>query len=997
MWGTKMRMNPVVARAKATRNRRFRPALLALALAGAFASAPNGATANPSGGAAVHGQASMATNGNQLTVTTQNGAASNHSAINWQSFSIPAGSATVFAQPNAASTVINRVVTNNPSAIFGSLQSNGRLVLVNQSGIAIGAGAVIDTAGFTASALRMSDADALAGRLRFGDAYPNMGGAGGITVDGRITARNGDVVLIAPNIDIGASALVQAPNGSTLLAAGRQVEITGRGFEGIRMLVQAPTDQVRNLGKLQGDAVGIFAGTLRHSGDIQATTASLDGGTVVLKATGDAYVEGSGKVLAIGITGGRVDVLGHRVAVMDNAVIDVSGQTGGGTIRIGGDYQGKNPSIQNADQSYFGPNATLKADALRNGNGGKVIVWADDTTRAHGSISVRGGEQGGDGGFVETSGHNTLAATRAPDLAAPKGKGGTWLLDPNDISISHATSAADVQITGSSPFSPTQSNSSVSGLTDFTINAALTSGDVVVTTTSSGTGSGAITFNGILGPVLIQSPASVARNLTLNATTGSAGVVFLQGDTVFKAGNLGSLNVNVGGTSDTFIAPTGVVTLDGTNGLVTATVSPNRTWYNEGLLQLNGNSQVNLSGLNTGNGLSFFNTSTGTVNVNSTNGFAFFDGGTQLATISNAGLFDVTKSTAFAVAFGQSPGGLLNVKDGPLNLQNANDIRGTVNLFPTGAAGPATINVNEFHGTKATFVGTNFPSPGTLAVGGSAGGPSQAIFSGVTAPFTTLQVGSGFGDGVIDFASGDTIFNNMTVAGGSSVATMTNANLGITGFHLTVPTIGAYSGNIGFFATGDVTLPSGAPIATAGNVRLVSGWDGSSSFANPVVSGNISDITIGDNLTAGGNASFLASRNITVSAPVTATGNVAVTANNDVHLTSGNVLVADNKFLNIFADVDNSGGGNVNIGAVTLQAGSSPGNSTGQMNISGRDINVIASGNGSAVVTATGAATQTISAANITFANNNNTTASLQVTAGSGLQTHLPSSRNCTS
>ncbi|MCY7305344.1 MAG: filamentous hemagglutinin N-terminal domain-containing protein, partial [Rhodoferax sp.] len=146
-----MRINPVAARVKATRNRRFRPALLALALAGAFASAPNGAIANPSGGVAVHGQASMATNGKQLTVTTQNGAASYHSAINWQSFSIPAGSATVFAQPNAASTVINRVVTNNPSAIFGSLQSNGRLVLVNQSGIAIGAGAVIDTAGFTAS------------------------------------------------------------------------------------------------------------------------------------------------------------------------------------------------------------------------------------------------------------------------------------------------------------------------------------------------------------------------------------------------------------------------------------------------------------------------------------------------------------------------------------------------------------------------------------------------------------------------------------------------------------------------------------------------------------------------------------------------------------------------------------------------------------------------------------------------------------------------------
>ena len=48
----------------------------------------------------------------------------------------------------------------------------------------------------------MTNADALAGRLRFGD---GQAGASSITVDGRITARNGDVVLVAPNIDVGAS------------------------------------------------------------------------------------------------------------------------------------------------------------------------------------------------------------------------------------------------------------------------------------------------------------------------------------------------------------------------------------------------------------------------------------------------------------------------------------------------------------------------------------------------------------------------------------------------------------------------------------------------------------------------------------------------------------------------------------------------------------------------------------------------------------------------
>jgi filamentous hemagglutinin family protein len=409
---------------------------LALSLGIAMAWGATPALANPGGAVAVVGQATLVNQGNKLTVTTQNGAAGNYSAINWQSFSIPAGSTTYFQQPSAASTSINRVVTNTPSLLFGTLGSNGNLVLVNQSGITVGAGAVVDTAGFTASSLRMSDADALAGRLRFGDGTAS---SAAVSVQGSVLARSGDVVLMGGSVDTGRDALIQAPNGSTILAAGRQIELTGRGLEGISLQVQAPTDSALNLGTLQGDAVGIFAGTLRHSGAIQAASATLDGGKVVLKAATDAYVEGTGRIEATGTAGGTVDVLGNRVAVTDQAVIDASGAQGGGTVRIGGDYQGRNPDIQNANITYFGPQAVIKADATGNGNGGKVIVWADDTTRALGSITARGGEQGGNGGFVETSGKLGLLVDGAVvSTAAPKGKMGEWLLDPIAINIVNA-------------------------------------------------------------------------------------------------------------------------------------------------------------------------------------------------------------------------------------------------------------------------------------------------------------------------------------------------------------------------------------------------------------------------------------------------------------------------------------------------------------------------------------------------------------------------------
>ena len=500
--------------------------VFAASVALAWGAMPLPAQANPAGGVPIVGQATFATTGNQLLVTTQNGAGANHSAINWQSFSIPVGSGTYFQQPTAASTSINRVVTNTPSQLFGTLGSNGNLVLVNQSGITVGAGAMVDTAGFTASALKMTDADAVAGRLRFGD---GTSPAGDVSVLGTVLARSGDVVVLGANVATGHDAIIQAPNGSTILAAGQQVELTGRGLEGITLQVQAPADSAVNLGTLKGDAVGVFAGTLKHSGLIQATIATLEGGKVVLKASGDAYLEGAGKIIATGSKGGAVDVLGNRVALTDQATIDVSGTYGGGTVRIGGDYQGKNAAVPKANVTYFGPQASVKADATDHGNGGKVIVWADDTTRAYGNISAKGGANGGDGGFVETSAHQLDVNGIRVAAQSPHGKAGTWLLDPSDITIVDGT---DANI-GTNPSTPGQFLSLVNSaiLTPATIEAVLDTGSDVIIATSSGTQQGNITVSSAISKTLGGAATLVllaSNNISINApitsTSGSLGV-----------------------------------------------------------------------------------------------------------------------------------------------------------------------------------------------------------------------------------------------------------------------------------------------------------------------------------------------------------------------------------------------------------------------------------------------------------------------------------------
>ncbi|HEY0824244.1 MAG TPA: filamentous hemagglutinin N-terminal domain-containing protein, partial [Ramlibacter sp.] len=454
----------------------FRPAGAALAVAAAFAVHSGSLQAQSVPTGAIHGSATFLRNGNNLLVTTVNGARTNHSAINWQNFSVPSGSTTYFQQPSAASTSINRVLGPDPSAIFGTLGSNGKLVLVNPAGIAVGKGALVDTAGFTASTLGMSDADAIAGRLAFaGD------GAGVLQVDGHVIARGGDVVLIGSKVQAGSEAVVQA-DGAVVLAAGRKAEITGRGLEGIRLEVQAGNEAV-NLGTLQGDAVGMFANTLTHSGLVRAQAVSMEGGRVVLKATGgDAFVSGTVDAAAAGGKGGSIDVLGERVGLFAGATLKASGPSGGGQVRVGGDYQGQNADVPNARRVYVDPTARIEADATQQGDGGRVIVWSDEVTRMHGQISARGGTLGGNGGFAEVSGKQYLEYTGIADLRAPQGGMGTLLLDPQDVTIISGTASSTsgtfpIAFGPGAAFEPTNSTGSVT-LADGHLNAQLGSSHV---------------------------------------------------------------------------------------------------------------------------------------------------------------------------------------------------------------------------------------------------------------------------------------------------------------------------------------------------------------------------------------------------------------------------------------------------------------------------------------------------------------------------------------
>src|SRR5258705_3531037 len=171
---------------KTVERHRLRRKLLATAVAGCFAG--RFAYPNPVGPVVVNGQASFAANGRQLAITNRPG-----TIIIWQQFSIQSNEATGFIQQSASSAVLNRVIGVDPSKILGTLQSNGRVFLINPNGILFGAGAQVDVAGLVASTLNLRNEDFLAGRMNFiGDATRS----GAIVNQGHINAINGGGVLL---------------------------------------------------------------------------------------------------------------------------------------------------------------------------------------------------------------------------------------------------------------------------------------------------------------------------------------------------------------------------------------------------------------------------------------------------------------------------------------------------------------------------------------------------------------------------------------------------------------------------------------------------------------------------------------------------------------------------------------------------------------------------------------------------------------------------------
>jgi filamentous hemagglutinin family protein len=284
----------------------------------------------PMVGTVTTGVATIAQADGTTTVTQS----SESAAINWQSFNIANGQKVDFAQPNSSAVVLNRVVGNDPSLIYGELNANGQVFLINSSGVLFGRSARINVGGLVASTLGLSDVDFLAGKRSFRGTSGSVVNQGELTAgyvamlgghvsnQGVIRANLGTVALAAGSqvtLDFAGDRLLSvavdrsavsalAENAELIVAAGGQVILTAHATNALLDTV------VNNTGIIEARTLGGEAGTIRLLGD-------ASGGTVKVSGTLDASAPSGGN-------GGKIDTSGAQVQVTSDAHISTVAAVG---------------------------------------------------------------------------------------------------------------------------------------------------------------------------------------------------------------------------------------------------------------------------------------------------------------------------------------------------------------------------------------------------------------------------------------------------------------------------------------------------------------------------------------------------------------------------------------------------------------------------------------------------------------------------------------------
>jgi filamentous hemagglutinin family protein len=529
--------------------------------------------ASPQGGVITSGSGNIQSIDAQTTVVNQQ---SQSLSINWQSLNLAADEALQFNQPGRESVALNHILDQRPSEIFGQINANGRVFLMNPNGIVFGETARINVGALVAGSFQLDfeslNQDSSSYNLLIGDGLVENNGIievaeGGsvalignsVNNNGVINARLGKVHLLSAD----AATLSFDPDGLIHFSVTQEALENTLGVE----------TAVNNSGTIQADggyvvletnaANNIFANVVNNDGIIQANRISNVGGVIRLEGVGGNVIN-SGDISAIGagdVSGGEISLMGDRVGVFANAVIDASGNAGGGNIAIGGYRKGAGENVSEFTQVTR--DTQIRADAIEHGEGGEIIVWADDTSWAMGAVSATGGALSGDGGFVEISGKQGLVLSADVDLTASNGEFGTLLLDPTDIVIHDQVDGVQADDGLLPDLSDATVGAGAFDIGELALEGLASSSNLILEATND------ITINALTTDGELAFAIDGAGSIIIRADSDSSGVgsfTMNTGDTISTQG--GSLDISAAGitlgTLNTDAASDGAITISST-------------------------------------------------------------------------------------------------------------------------------------------------------------------------------------------------------------------------------------------------------------------------------------------------------------------------------------------------------------------------------------------------------------------------------------------------
>ena len=838
----------------------------------------------PQGAEVTSGSANFNQSGSTLNIS-QN---TQKLITNWDTFNIGSSATVNFIQPSSSSSALNRITTSTPSKIFGNLNANGQVFLINSAGVYFAPSSRVDTGGLVASTLNLSDADFLNDNYKFIKDTTSLGTIHNL---GDITSKDGSyVAFISPTIVN--EGTVRAENGSALLAAADEVTFS---FDQDG-LTKFTIDKNTVDGLIQNN------GLIKVNQGIAILTAKA------VDTVTSSVIQNSGTIEANSLVakGGRILFEAEEITLTSSSMLDASGATGGGKVEVGGSWQNSDTTIAQATKVTMEAGATIDASATDNGDGGEVVLWsditnADSVTQVDGHILARGGTYGGDGGRIETSGYYLGTNSVTGSASAANGNSGEWLFDPYNIIINQGASEQGGSWNNGDPDLWTANASNTSVVNSLFVRDQLNSGTSVTISTggagSPGSDAGDITVN---GDILATSGSSATtlrliadNNIIIKKKITTEGDVSLEASAQVQIDN-SSANMSIEGNNigisssisstsdakDIAIIAAGTILIDGSasfqnsstetvnltanssaadaiiiNGDFTTSYNAAFSTPNSGDITINGNLDVTtFSG-------STLSANTGNININGSGGSSFVDGQARFETNGNVSL--KAASINFKYIQGASSGNAGAVSIQTNNYTKAINTEGniytdqTVTIIPFSPGYSIAIN-STFGGASGLSLTTSHIADITYSSGASV--PSIYIGDAST--------------GRIDIGA---------VSRDSDISIHNNNDINFTG------AVDLGTNNLILNSTGDVTQNSTAYIEGAGLELHSSNTVTLTALGNNVVTlaatgvGNvlyqdINSLSVGtvgsvNGITSNGEVSLLAG-GISIDQAITATGNM---------------------------------------------------------------------------------------------------------------------------